>query len=89
MVAGEIDHYELDKRYIGRDGAVLWGRLTVSVVRDGHGHPKYLVEAQIEDVTSIRAAQAELEHRALYDPLTGLANRGLLVTVHHRTGLNS
>ena len=54
------------------------GAITVSLVRDGRGQPKYLV-SQIEDVTGIRAAQEELEHRALYDPLTGLANRGLLV----------
>ena len=54
------------------------GRLTVSVVRDELGSAQYLV-GQIEDVTDIRAAQQELEHRALYDPLTGLANRGLLV----------
>jgi diguanylate cyclase (GGDEF)-like protein/PAS domain S-box-containing protein len=78
LVVGEIEHYELDKRYIRVDGAILWGRLTVSVVRGGHGQPKYFV-SQIEDVTAIRSAQEELEHRALYDPLTGLANRGLLV----------
>lgn len=78
LMNGEIEHYELDKRYIRRDGAILRGRLTASVVRDRHGQPKYLV-SQIEDVTSIRAAQEELELRALYDPLTGLANRGLLV----------
>lgn len=77
LLSGERDSYELEKRYIRRDGVVLWGRLTVSVVRD-RDQPQYFV-SQIEDVTSIRAAQEELERRALYDPLTGLANRRLLV----------
>jgi len=35
--------------------------------------------SQVEDVTEMRAAQEKLERRALYDPLTGLANRSLLI----------
>src|SRR5690606_35155283 len=35
--------------------------------------------AQIEDVTEIRRARDLLERRALYDHLTGLANRTLLL----------
>ena len=77
LLSGESDSYELEKRYLRRDGVVLWGRLTVSVVRE-RNEPQYFV-SQIEDVTRIRAAQQELEYRALYDPLTGLANRRLLV----------
>ena len=77
LVSGETPSYELDKRYVRHDGSILWGRLTVSVVRNEQGHPLYFV-SQIEDVTLIRAAQEDLERRALYDPLTGLANRGLL-----------
>ncbi len=34
--------------------------------------------AMVSDVTSQRRAEAELRHRALYDPLTGVANRALL-----------
>lgn len=78
LVAGEIDHYELEKRYVRSDGTLLLGRLAVSVVRGDGPEPLYFV-SQIEDVTEFRAAQAELEYRALYDPLTGLANRGLLM----------
>jgi diguanylate cyclase (GGDEF)-like protein/PAS domain S-box-containing protein len=78
LLDGALDTYELEKRYVRRDGSTLWGRLTVSAVRDEHGATQYFV-SQIEDVTDIRAVQQELEHRALYDPLTGLANRSLLV----------
>ena len=76
--SGEIDHVELEKRYVRADGSLLWGRLSSSVVRDEDGAPAYFVN-QVEDVTEVRKARAELQHRALYDPLTGLANRSLLM----------
>jgi diguanylate cyclase (GGDEF)-like protein len=78
LTDGEIDSYEREQRYVRRDGTLLWGRLAVSVVRDVEGAPLYFV-IQIEDITEFREAQAELEYRALYDPLTGLANRSLLM----------
>ncbi|HXH78083.1 diguanylate cyclase domain-containing protein [Nocardioides sp.] len=78
LVAGEIDSYELEKRYVQQDGSVLWGRLAVSVLRDESGGLAYFV-SQIEDVTEVRKARYDLQHRALYDPLTGLANRSLLM----------
>lgn len=78
LTAGEISSYELERRFVRRDGTVLLGRLSVSLVRSEEGEPLYFV-VQIEDVTEFRAAQAELEHRALYDPLTELANRNLLM----------
>ena len=78
LLAGEIESYELEKRYVHRDGSLLWGRLTVSVLRDEAGELAYFV-SQIEDVTEVRKARTELQRRALYDPLTGLANRSLLM----------
>lgn len=78
LVRGETEHYEQEKRYVRSDGTLLWGRLTVSAVRGEDGTVLYFV-SQIEDVTEIRSAQEKLEYRALYDTLTGVANRGLLV----------
>ena len=78
LTTGTIDHYELKKRYIRRDGTTLLGRLVVSLVRADHDRPAYFV-GQIEDITEVHEAQAQLEYRAHYDALTGLANRGLLL----------
>src|SRR5581483_8763182 len=36
---GEIDSYEREKRYLRKDGSVMWGHLTVSVVRGYDGAP--------------------------------------------------
>src|SRR6185312_12995399 len=32
LVAGEQDHYQLEKRYIRKDGKIVWTRLTISLV---------------------------------------------------------
>lgn len=78
LMAGELSHYEMENRYLRQDGATIWGRLSVSLVRDSAGKPLHSVR-QVEDVTALHAAQDKLEQRALYDSLTGLANRGLLM----------
>jgi diguanylate cyclase (GGDEF)-like protein/PAS domain S-box-containing protein len=92
LLDGSLDSFQVDKRYVTPDGETMWARLTVSVVRDGDGTPVHFVN-QIEDVTEMRLAQEQLERRALYDHLTGLANRSLLLdrlahalTQHARTG---
>jgi PAS domain S-box-containing protein len=50
--AGEIDTYQLEKRYIRKDGRVVWVLFTGSVVRDASG-PKYSI-VQILDITGRR-----------------------------------
>ncbi len=79
LLAREVDHYELEKRFVRSDETVIWGRLTVSLVCAGDSSKPLYFVSQIQDVTEFRAARAELEYRALYDPLTGMANRGLLL----------
>jgi PAS domain S-box-containing protein len=48
--AGTIDRYTLEKRYRKKDGARLWGRLNVSLLRNGDGGSP-LVFAFVEDIT--------------------------------------
>src|SRR5690606_20691194 len=47
------------KRYLRRDGSVVWGSLTASLIRDDQGQPRFLLRL-IEDVTELRAAQEAL-----------------------------
>ena len=65
------------KRYVHRDGHVIYGELSVGVVHHDNGEVEGVV-ASIKDVTDERALVAQLSHQALHDPLTGLANRALL-----------
>ena len=59
LSAGAIDRYSLEKRYVRKDGAQLWGRLNVSLLKnDSGGSP--LVFAFLEDVTERRRTEDAL-----------------------------
>lgn len=72
--SGQIDHYQIEKRYVRRDGTLLWGRLTVSVVPDRSGKPRYAL-GMVEDVSRRKEIEEQLREQALTDELTGLYNR--------------
>ncbi len=59
-LVGEISHYEMDKRYIHKDGRIIWAQLTAALVRNALNEPLYFV-AQLQDVTERREAQIEIE----------------------------
>jgi PAS domain S-box-containing protein len=61
---GEISHYELEKRYIHRDGHTITAFLTVSLVRDVHNRPLYFV-SQLQDITERKQEQMEIERLRL------------------------
>jgi diguanylate cyclase (GGDEF)-like protein/PAS domain S-box-containing protein len=76
LVRGERPGARYVKRYVHREGHVIFGELSVGVVRADDGHLEGVV-ASIKDVTDERALMDQLSHQALHDPLTGLANRAL------------
>ena len=59
VVAGEMDHYELDKRYVKKDGNVLWGRLRAAAVRDSEGTLRQWI-GLIEDITEKKKYQEQM-----------------------------
>lgn len=77
-LAGERDRFTLEKRYQRADGRTLWVVLDVELVRTSDGHPDHFV-AQARDVTESKLQSEVLAHRAMHDPLTGLANRALML----------
>jgi diguanylate cyclase (GGDEF)-like protein/PAS domain S-box-containing protein len=64
----------LEYRLIARDGRVVHLRDEGVIVVDDHGKPLYL-HGYLLDITREREAEQQLRQLALYDPLTGLANR--------------
>lgn len=77
VLAGEIDHYQMEKRYIHADGHYVWALLSVSLARDSESDRPMFI-SQIQDITDRKAAEEKLADLALQDPLTGLPNRRLL-----------
>ncbi len=57
---GLISTYRMDKRYIRKDGSIIWIQLAVSRVDNPDGSPRYFI-SQIEDLTARRAAEAALK----------------------------
>jgi PAS domain S-box-containing protein len=59
LVAGEIARYALDKRFLRKDGSVLWALLSVSCVRRPSGSLQYVV-AILQDIGQRKAAEEAL-----------------------------
>jgi len=74
LLAGKRDSYQMEKRYIHKDGHVIWILLSGSTVRDASGKVLYFV-AQIQDITERKSLLDKLALQAREDYLTGLANR--------------
>ncbi len=59
LLAGTLRYYQMEKRYFHRDGHIVWGRLTVSLVSDNDGRPVHFV-SQIEDITEHKRLEENL-----------------------------
>jgi PAS domain S-box-containing protein len=53
-LAGRRDSSERDKRYVRKDGSILWARARVEVIRDPSGLPLYFV-SHVQDLSERRA----------------------------------
>ena len=61
MLAREIDRFQLEKRYIRKDGGIVWSLLGMSLLWDPDGTPRHLV-AQIQDISERKRAEEEIAH---------------------------
>src|SRR5262245_22378606 len=52
--AGSIDHYQLEKRYVRRNGSLVWGNLSVSLLK---GWSSPLILAMVEDISDKKRAE--------------------------------
>lgn len=60
IVQGEMESALVQKRYIRKDGSIVWGELTISVVRDEHNKPLYFLPV-IQDITERSIAEKKLK----------------------------
>ncbi len=75
LAVGEL--FEAETAFRRAEGATVWGAVSASAVAP-KGHGPYGI-CLVEDITSRKRAEAELQHMALHDLLTGLANRALFM----------
>lgn len=60
ILSGQRPFAWLEKRYLHRDGSVVWVILSSSLIRDKEGRPDYFI-SHVQDITEKKRAQKELE----------------------------
>jgi PAS domain S-box-containing protein len=63
MLAGEIETYQMEKRYFHKNGSIVWILLSVSLVRTKSGEPLFFI-SQIQDITRQKASEEKLAKAA-------------------------
>lgn len=74
LCSGEVETFQMEKRYLHREGHVVWGHVLVSAVRDDEGRVVYFV-SQVQDITVRKHYEEQIKVMAYCDELTGLHNR--------------
>lgn len=74
VLEGKRQYYQFEKRYVCHNGAMIWGMLTASSVRDKSGAPRFIVN-MIEDISASKFAQEQLHYLNSHDSMTNLRNR--------------
>ena len=59
VAEGKRKNFRLEKRYLRKDGSLVWGHTAVSAVRDLTGQLRYLI-AMVEDITQRKHAEEAL-----------------------------
>ena len=59
MLAGKRKSYQMEKRYLRKNGELVWALLAVSLLRDESGSPVHFI-SQIQDITALKQAQASV-----------------------------
>ncbi|NMG11141.1 PAS domain S-box protein [Brasilonema sp. UFV-L1] len=58
MLRNEIQTYSMEKRYVHKDNSLVWINLTVSMVREASGQPKYFISV-VKDIRDRKRIEAE------------------------------
>ncbi|MGB4072704.1 PAS domain S-box protein [Pseudomonas sp.] len=91
LLAGRIDSYQMEKRYLDRQHRIIWVLLSVSLVRDSDNQPVHFV-AQIQDFSERIAAEMAIREREDYlrtlldnvlDAIITIDQQGYIETFNH------
>lgn len=59
LTSGDLDTFQMDKRYVRKDGRTIWVRLSVCLMKDGSGQPLYFLP-MMEDITERKKLEEEV-----------------------------
>ena len=76
LLSGEFREFSIEKRYVRKDGQIVWGELTASPLwAAGDETSDYVHIAVVQDITERKRSEEEIRSLSLTDELTGLYNR--------------
>ncbi|WP_420473634.1 EAL and GGDEF domain-containing protein [Noviherbaspirillum sp. ST9] len=82
LLAGQRKSYSLEKRYLKKNGELVWGNLTVSLVRDARGLPVHFISI-VEDIDARVRATAQVDQsRAHLKAVLDSLSEGVIVFSH-------
>ncbi len=80
ILADSIQTFSMEKRYFRKDNSIVWANLTVSLMRESNGEPKYFI-AVIEDISDRKHSQEQIKASLLEKEV-------LLKEIYHRVKNN-
>jgi PAS domain S-box-containing protein len=95
LMRGEITSYSREKRYVRKDGRIIWVHMTLSAISGGDGRPTHAISV-IQDISERKAADLKMHEytqrlrmlsRRLFE-VEEIARRGLARELHDRLGQN-
>lgn len=82
LVAGEITSYELEKRYLHKNGSVVWALLNVSLLRDENGAPLHFI-SQVQDISERKRTEDALRSSEARKAAIVEASLDCIITMDH------
>ncbi|BAZ52860.1 signal transduction histidine kinase [Nostoc sp. NIES-4103] len=87
ILAGDIQTFSLENRYIRKDNSLVWVNLTVSLLRETSGVPKYFISV-VEDISERQAALQERQKSQEQLQASLREKEVLLKEIYHRVKNN-
>jgi PAS domain S-box-containing protein len=87
VMRGEIDSYQMEKRYFHKDGHIVYVHLAATCVRDIHGKPDYFIGMVLDVSARKQAEQALHDSQAHYQSLVDDIGPNFVVYSHRDQGI--